>query len=402
MIAIDDVLKAQTRISDAVKRTPCIYAQVVSEALGANVFLKLENLQNTGSFKERGALNRLLTLTTEQKKNGVVAASAGNHAQGVACHANRLGIPATIVMPEGTPLVKVTRTAEYGGEVFLHGANYDESYAHAKSLALEKDAFLIHAYDDAEIIAGQGTVALEILEQCPDVDICVVPVGGGGLIAGIATVMAEQEAMVEVVGVEHQALPSMKAALESGGPVELPPAATIAEGIAVRRVGRLCHSICAEKIGRSIQVSDDEIARAILYLLEREKTVAEGAGAAGLAALLSRKMAQVKGKTIVVLVCGGNIDVNVISRVIEKGLVERGRLGRFSVQVRDRPGALAQILQLAAKTQVNVVEVHHERAFLIGELGEVSLDIVVETRGETHLRELKHALIDHGFQLLAE
>ena len=402
MVNLTNIEEARTRILGRLKRTPCIYAQVVSEAIGANVFLKLENLQTTGSFKERGALNRLLTLTDEEKQNGVIAASAGNHAQGVAFHATRLGIESTIVMPEGTPLVKVSRTSEYGAKVILHGKNYDESFAHAADLAKKNRSFLVHAYDDEEIISGQGTVAFEILEQCPDVDVCIVPVGGGGLLSGIATVMANQDKPVTCFGVEHQDIPSMQAALESGGPVELQPKATIAEGIAVRRVGVLCHAICREHVAGFASVSDDEIARAILYLMEREKTVAEGAGATGLAALLARKLDFVKGKNVVVLVCGGNIDVNVISRIIEKGLVERGRLARFAVQVRDRPGALAQVLKLAAQTGVNVVEVHHERAFLVGELGEVSLEIVVETRGKSHLMELHKVLKENGFQMLAQ
>ena len=396
VITLADIIAARERIRATVVRTPLARSPGLSKVSSGEVRLKLENLQLTGSFKARGALNRLLALTAEERARGVIAASAGNHAQGVAYHATKLGLVSTIVMPVNTPLIKVTRTQGYGANVVLFGENYDEAYAHAVELMDKSGAVYIHAYDDDAIMAGQGTIGLEILEDLSDVDAVVVPIGGGGLIAGIGVAIKAQRPQTRIIGVEAAVLPSMKAAIDAGQPVKLEAARTIAEGIAVRRVGQKPLDACKTVVDEYVTVDDDEIARAIVYLLESDKTVAEGAGAAAVAAVLAGKL-DVKDKRVALLVCGGNIDVNVLSRIIERGLVESGRLARLSVFVPDRPGALADALAEVARTRANVVEVHHERAFITGRLGQVRVDLVVEARGADHVRDLVEALRARGF-----
>jgi threonine dehydratase len=397
VITLAHIEDAAARIAGAVVRTPLSRSSSLSTLTGGDIWLKLENLQLTGSFKARGALNKLLSLTEAERARGIVAASAGNHAQGVAVHAARLGIRTVIVMPVGTPLIKVSRTQAHGAEVVLHGENYDDAYARACELAEKHGYVYVHAYDDDLVMAGQGTIGLEIFEDLPDVDDVIVPVGGGGLIAGIGLAIKARRPKVRVTGVEASVLPSMKRALAEGRPVQLPAARTLAEGIAVRMVGARNLEICRGVVDDIVTVEDDEIARAILVLLEGEKTVAEGAGAAAVAAVLAGRV-PVRGRRVAVLVCGGNIDVNVLSRIIERGLVESGRLARLSVLVPDRPGALADALAEVAKTRANVVEVHHERAFSSGTLGQVRVDLVVETRGADHVRELIDALRGRGFE----
>jgi threonine dehydratase len=396
VITLADIEAARHRIGSSVVRTPLARSPAISDLVGGDVRLKLENLQYTGSFKARGALNRLMALTEDERALGVIAASAGNHAQGVAAWATRLGIKSTIVMPLGTPLIKVTRTQQYGGDVVLFGENYDEAYAHACGLREQSGAIYIHAYDDDAIMAGQGTIGLEILDDMPDVDDVIVPIGGGGLIGGIGVAIKARRPKTRIIGVEAAVLPSMKRAMAEGKPVRLEAARTIAEGIAVRRVGDKNLEVCANVVDEIVTVEDDEIARAIVFLLENDKTVAEGAGAAAVAAVLAKRL-DLKGRKAALLVCGGNIDVNVLSRIIERGLVESGRLARFSVFVPDRPGALADALGEVARTRANVVEVHHERAFLAGRLGQVRVDLVVEARGADHLRDLIDAMRARGF-----
>ncbi len=391
MVTAQDIHDARARLGDSIKVTPMFASAALSDATGGRVSLKLENLQVTGSFKARGAGNKLLGLTPEERHRGVVAASAGNHAQGVAYHAQRLGIPATIVMPVFTPLIKVTRTQSYGAHVVLFGDNYDESFDEAARLARDKGYVYVHAYDDDDVIAGQGTVGFEIVEQMPDVDVVLIPIGGGGLAAGAAVALKSARPQVKIVGVETAVLPSMKRAIEAGEPVRLPAARTLAEGIAVRLVGERTLPLCRDLLDDIVLVEDDEIARAILLLLERDKTVAEGAGAAGVAALIGKKL-DVRGKNVCVLLCGGNIDVNVLSRIIERGLVETGRLTRLEVRIPDRPGALAEMLAEVARCRANVVKVHHERAFVRGGLGQVGVQLVLETRGPAHAAELIEAL----------
>ena len=397
-----DVLRAaHDSIRGVIERTPCERARSLSQELSAEVFLKLENLQVTGSFKARGAGNRLLALSAEERARGVIAASAGNHAQGVAFWAKRLGIQATIVMPVGTPLVKVSRTAEHGANVVLCGENYDDAFEEASRRAAEHNFAYIHAYDDEKVIQGQASVGFEIAEQVNALDVMLIPVGGGGLIAGAACVLKQLNPKLRMIGVEASVLPSMKEALKAKHPVKLPAARTLAEGIAVRLAGERCLPIVARYVDDIVTVDDDAIARAILFLLEREKTVAEGAGAAAVAALLARKV-DVTGLRVCAMVCGGNIDVNVLSRIIERGLVETGRLARLKVLIPDRPGALKDMLDVAARLRCNVVEVHHERAFSRGDLGSVQVELVTEMRGHDHVRELEDALVAGGFRVEAD
>lgn len=397
MVTFSDIQSARARLGDSVRTTPCDFAEALSAHTGARVTLKLENLQVTGSFKARGAGNKLALMGAEERGRGVVCASAGNHAQGVAFHAQRLGVKATIVMPVGTPLIKVARTQAFGAEVVLAGENYDDAYEEARRIEAERGATYVHAYDDEAIIAGQGTIGVEIAEQAPELDVLVVPVGGGGLIAGTALALKTLKPSVRVIGVQVASIPSMKAALQAGAPVMLPAARTLAEGIALRRAGERCVPLVKQHVDDIVLVEDEDIARAILHLLEQQKTVAEGAGAAAVAALLANKVMGLAGKRVVALVCGGNIDVSVLSRIIERGLVESGRLGRLEVTIPDRPGGLAEMLGEVARQRGNIVEVQHERAFARGSFGTVMVQMVVETRGHDHVQAIVEALAKKGY-----
>jgi threonine dehydratase len=375
---------------------------MLSALTGQQVYLKLENLQMTGSFKERGALNRIAMLTPEQSVRGVVAASAGNHAQGVAYHATKRGIRALIVMPLATPLVKVTATRGFGAEVVLHGANYDEACEEAMRLCASERMTFIHPFDDAVVMAGQGTIALELLEQVPQLEAVVVPIGGGGLIGGIACAIKEacsQEARPEirVIGVQTSRLPSMLAAHAAGYPVTVEAATTIADGIAVRRAGDVTLPVVEQYVDEIVTVDEDEIASAILVLLEREKTLAEGAGAAALAALLQNKTS-LNGAHTAVMVCGGNIDVTLLSRIIERGLVQDGRLIRLRIHLLDKPGALADLTRLIASYRANIVDTLHNRAYYGVNLGDTVIDITMETRGREQVTELLAALTAEGYK----
>jgi len=396
MVTLQDIEAARRRIRDAVYLTPCAGSEHFSRLLGCEAFFKLENLQRTGSFKERGALNKLLLLTPDERGRGVIAASAGNHAQGVSYHSGRLGIPATIVMPEATPLIKVSSTRSYGARVILFGANFDESLAEALRIAEEEKLTFVHPFDDDAVIAGQGTIGLELLEQNPFLELVIIPIGGGGLIAGVATALKEVNPRVRVVGVEASALPKMQASIAAGHPVTVDAGRTLADGIAVRRPGERTFPIVQKYVDEIVSCDDEEVANAILLLLEREKTVAEGAGAIALAAAVHQKT-RVKGKRVAMLIGGGNIDVNVISRIIERGLVKDGRLVRLTVTVPDRPGSLAALTQLVARERANVVEIHHNRAFAHAALGDTVVELVLETRGADHIAELVHALQKSGY-----
>jgi threonine dehydratase len=377
--------------------SPCARSETLSRASGSQAHLKLENLQMTGAYKERGALNKLLSLSAAESARGLVTASAGNHAQAVAYHAGRLGLPATIVMPEGTPILKVANTRSHGARVVLAGSSYDEAYSEARRLEHAEGLTFIHPFDDPAVIAGQGTVALEILEQVPDVDVVVVPVGGGGLVSGMAVALKAIRPSIRVVGVETEVLPSMLAAMEQGRPVTVESATSIAEGIAVKRAGELTLAHVRAFVDEIVTVSEEEIAAAILYLLEKEKTVAEGAGAASVAALLERKT-RAEGKKAVAVVSGGNIDVNVVARVIERGLVKNGRLARIDVALLDRPGQLAKVSAVVASHKANVIEVHHTRAFS-DRFGDTVLQLVLETRGNDHVEEILRALRERGYHV---
>lgn len=396
MIALPDIQTALGRIRADIRISPCNHSETFSALTNNAIFLKLDNQQRTGAFKERGALNRMLTLTPEERAHGVIAASAGNHAQGVAYHAGRHGIKARIFMPLPTPLTKVSSTRGYGAEVVLHGANYDEAYAAAVENAAQDHLTLIHAFDDDAVIAGQGTLGLEILQQHPDIQALVVPIGGGGLIGGIACAVKENNPSVLVFGVQPARIPSMKAAVEKGKPVTLDSAKTIADGIAVRRAGERTLPLVQKYVDDIVTVEEEEIANAVLLLLEREKTLAEGAGAAALAAILNHKL-PLAAKRVAVLVCGGNIDVTLLSRIIERGLVKDGRLVRLRVHLPDYPGALHRLTGILADHRANIVETAYDRAYHGVNLGDTAIDITMETRGPEHIAELLAALMTAGY-----
>jgi threonine dehydratase len=396
-ISLSDVNAARERLQGAIYYSPCPYSQMLSALTGQQVYLKLENLQMTGSFKERGALNRIAMLTPEQAARGVVAASAGNHAQGVAYHATARGIRALIVMPLATPLVKVTATRGFGAEVVLHGANYDEACDEATRLCKAGGMTFIHPFDDASVMAGQGTIGLELLEQIPQLEAVVVPIGGGGLIGGIACAIKESRPEIRIVGVQTSRLPSMLAARAEGHPVTIDPSTTIADGIAVRRAGDVTFPVVERYVDEIVTVDEDEIASAILVLLEREKTLAEGAGATALAALLQKKTTLLGAHTAV-LVCGGNIDVTLLSRIIERGLVQDGRLIRLRIHLLDKPGALAELTRLIASYRANIVDTLHNRAYYGVNLGDTVIDITMETRGREQVAELLAALTAEGYK----
>jgi threonine dehydratase len=398
MVTFEDVQAARQRIAEHIYLSPCARSETFSRAIGCQGFLKLENLQMTGAYKERGALNKLLTLAPADRAKGLVAASAGNHAQAVAYHAGRLGVTATIVMPEATPLLKVANTRGHGARVLLHGSNYDEAYAEARRLEQVDGLTFVHPFDDPAVIAGQGTIALELMEQVPDLDAVLVPVGGGGLISGMAVALKARLPRVRVIGVETEVLPCMLASLEEGRLVTVEAASTVADGIAVKRPGELTFQHVQEYVDEILTVSEEEIASAILYLLEKEKTVAEGAGAVAVAALLNHKAHGLEGKRVVALVSGGNIDVNVIARVIERGLVKEGRLVRVIVHLPDKPGQLAKVSAAVANHRANVIEVHHTRAFS-HRFGDTTLQLTLETRGHDHVDEILRALRERGYQV---
>ncbi len=402
MLSLADVERAQARIAGKVRRTPLSESAALSRLTSCQVHLKLENLQFTGSFKERGAASRLLGLSAEERARGVITASAGNHAQAVALHASRLGVVATVVMPEATPLVKVQATESHGARVVLSGTGYDAAAEHAAKIASETGAVYVHPFDDVDVMAGQGTIGLELLEQLPDLDAVIVPVGGGGLIAGIATVLRAQRPDVRIIGVESRTFPGMRRALESELPASLPPAAlpggkTIADGIAVRRVGQLTRQVVKALVDEIALVDEEEIAEAILLLLERERTVAEGAGAVGLAALLHRDLG-LAGQRVVVVISGGNIDVNLVSRVIQRGLVKSGRLCRLWITASDVAGMLHEITGAVARARANIVSIEHDPAFSGVELGQTRVELVIETNGPEHISAVEAELTRAGFE----
>lgn len=398
MITLADVEAARARTRDRIYLSPCARSETLSKLTGTTAALKLDNLQMTGAYKERGALNKLLLLSEAERERGLIAASAGNHAQAVAYHAGRLGVKATIVMPEPTPIMKVANTRAHGARIVLHGANYDEAYAEARRLEHVEQLTFVHPFDDPAVIAGQGTIALEVLEQEPELDAIVVPVGGGGLVSGVATAVKALRPAAKVIGVETEVLPCMIQALDAGKPVTLEGANTIADGIAVKRAGDVTFEHVKRLVDDIVTVSEEEIASAILYLLEREKTVVEGAGAVAVAALMQHKVRGLDGRRVVALVSGGNIDVNLVARVIERGLVKDGRLVRISVALQDKPGQLAKVSAIVANHRANVIEVHHARAFS-HKFGDTTLQLTLETRGPEHVEEILRALRERGYHV---
>jgi threonine dehydratase len=400
MITLDDVLAARERIRGGIYESPCVESIPLSQLTGARVWCKLDYLQRTGSFKERGARNALLRLPAAQRARGVVAASAGNHALGVAYHGGLLGIPVTVVMPRFAPLIKVTNCRALGATVVLHGDDVGEAREKAVELADARGLAFVHPFDNADVVAGQGTMALEILEQTPGVEAVVVPVGGGGLIAGVGTVMKARAPQVEVIGVEPEAAPSLAAALAAGAPTGVALAPTLADGLAVARVGDIPFESDRRVVDRVVSVDEASIALAILRLIELEKSVVEGAGATPLAAFIAGKLAHLAGRTVVLALCGGNIDTNMLGRVLDIGLVGDGRLARFTVSVQDRPGGLARLTAAIAGAGASIHELAHDRAFSGPNVSEVRVICVVETTGPDHLRALHAALDAAGFAIV--
>ncbi|WP_312438719.1 threonine ammonia-lyase [Achromobacter sp.] len=398
MIDIASIQAARENLRGQVLKTPFTLSRTLSDIFGAEIWLKFENLQFTASFKERGALNRMLTLSDEERAKGVIAVSAGNHAQGVAYHAQRMGVPAVIVMPRFTPTVKVANTRRFGAEVVLAGDTFDDAKARGYELACERGLIMIHPYDDEAVMAGQGTVALEMLEDQPKLDTLVIAIGGGGLISGISTAAKAVNPAIEIVGVQTERFPAMYAAVRG---VTMPPGQyTIAEGIAVKSPGDLTLPVVRRLVDRVELVSEADIEHAIVVLLEIEKTVVEGAGAAGLAALLRAQEEgsdRYKGKRIGLVLTGGNIDPLMLGELIERGMVRAGRLARIRVDLRDLPGALAHATKLIADAQANITEVHHQRAFTSLPVRNVEVDFVLQTRGPEHIQEVIDILNAAGF-----
>jgi threonine dehydratase len=394
MIDLQDILQAAERLQGQVLLTPCVESRTLSEIVRAQVFLKFENLQFTASFKERGACNKLAQLTVAERTRGVVAMSAGNHAQGVAYHAQRLGLRAVIVMPRFTPGVKVERTRGFGAEVVLHGDTLEQSRAHALELAAAQNLTFVHPYDDEAIVAGQGTVGLEMLQAVPDLDVLVIAIGGGGLISGIATAAKALKPGIEIVGVQTVRFPAMFNAIK--GTHHPQGTSTIAEGIAVGTPGRITEAIIRERVDDLLLVDEGDIEQAVLMLLEIEKTVVEGAGAAGLAALL-KYPERFTGRKVGLVLCGGNIEPLLLAAIIERGMVRAGRLARVKVGSRDVPGALARITTVVADAGANIDEVHHQRAFSSLSAQNVEIELVLQTRGHDHVNEVLAHLRAAGF-----
>ena len=395
-ITLDAIEQARERIGSQVATTPLARSAVLSARIGADVHLKYENLQFTASFKERGALHRLLLLGEAERRRGVVAMSAGNHAQALAYHGSRLDIPVSIVMPRHTPNAKVAQTRVFGAEVLLHGSQFAETLAFTQQLAVERDQTLVHPFDDDAVIAGQGTLSLEMLEQAPDLDTLVVPVGGGGLIAGVATAAKALRPDIAVVGVQAKRF-SAAAALFNGEPVPTPKAGTVAEGIAVGMPGERTMPLIREHVDRLVTVADRDIERAIFVLLEVEKTVTEGAGAAALAALLVEP-SLARGKTAVVL-SGGNIDMMILSSVLQRGLVRSRRLVRLAVEISDVPGSLAAVTAILGEHDSNIVDIVHQRAFRASSARATVVELVLQMRGEEQVDEVIEALRQRGYDV---
>ena len=395
MLELNDIQAAATRLQGHLLRTPCVASRTLSDITGAEVFLKFENLQFTASFKERGACNKLAQLTEAERQRGVIAMSAGNHAQGVAYHAHRLGLRAVIVMPRFTPGVKIERTRGFGAKIVLHGDTLDEARTHALTLAEQQQLVFVHPYDDVDIVAGQGTVALEMLQDVPELDTLVVAVGGGGLIAGMATAAKALKPGIEIIGVQTSRFPAMVNAIK--GTHHPQGNSSIAEGIAVGTPGKIPHAIITRLVDDLVLVDEGDIEQAIVMLLEVEKTLVEGAGATGLAALL-KYPERFKGKKIGLVLCGGNIDPLLLAAIIERGMVRAGRLARIRVSARDIPGTLAKITATVADAGANIDEVHHQRAFTTLAAQNVEIELVIQTRGPQHIAEVLAQLLKAGLE----
>ena len=395
---LNQIISAREKMKGIVHQTPLDFSQTFTDMSHNEVYLKLENLQKTGSFKVRGSINKLTSLSKEELSKGVIAASAGNHAQGVAYSSKMLNIPCTIVMPKGAPLSKIQATKNYGAEIVLEGDVFDDALAHAMELSEKQGFTLVHTFDDDEIIAGQGTVGLEILEQLPDVEAIICPVGGGGLIAGIAVAVKEKNPNVAIYGVEASACPSMAQSLLEKKPISVPSRPTVADGIAVKKPGVRNLEIVEKYVDDLVTVDELEMIRTMFLLLERNKLLVEGSGASSLAALLYEKL-NIKGKKVVALLSGGNVDVNFISRIIERGMVEAGRYARFSIIIVDKPGGLQRVLTNITEADANILSVHHTRMGRNIYPGYTEIEIAVETKSHEHILDLQKALTAKGYRV---
>jgi len=402
MIDIEKIKEAQKRVEQVAVKTPFAYAPVLSKRAGCDIFLKKENLQVTGAFKIRGAFNKIATLSEEDKKRGVVAASAGNHAQGVAFSSNYFDIKATIVMPENTPLTKINGVKAYGAEVLLHGSNYDEAYMYAMDFAKKEGRVFVHPFADEDVMAGQGTIALEILEENQDIDMIVVPIGGGGLIAGMASAVKQINPKIKVIGVTAAGAPALRNSYYLGKPVDSTDVRTIADGIAVRDTSKKTLDIILENVDGIVEVDDEEIADAILFLLENQKLVVEGAGAVGVAALLYNKLDINKNSKVAIVVSGGNIDVTMLSVIIEKGLIKSYRKMKLIVTLIDKPGSLMKLTELLASVSANIVQIGYDRTSVSLAYGDANVSIGLETKGKEHQEEIRELLTKHGYRFYEE
>ncbi len=396
MVELADVQQAARRLEGIARKTPVLHSERLSERLGCQVYIKLENLQVTGAFKIRGATNCIAQLSEDERARGVITASAGNHAQGVAASAAAAGIPATIVMPETTPLVKVQQTEHYGPEIVLSGDDFEDAQTHAYSLAEERRLTFVHPFDDDRVIAGQGTIGLEIVEQVPDLDCVIVPVGGGGLISGVATAVKELRPEARVIGVQAENAPAMYESYRLKSLTQVDAPGTIADGIAVCEPCRRTLAVILERVDDMVTAGERDIARAMLELLEHHKLVAEGAGATPVAALEQRR-SELSDRTVALIVSGGNADVTTLAAIIERGLVEAGRVVRLQVTLPDRPGSLAALTQVIAEAKANIVEIFHDRLGVSLELGQAEVEIALATRGPEHIAEVLDRLYQEGF-----
>jgi threonine dehydratase len=397
MIELKEILKAKERLKGIVRKTPIAYAPILSEKSGGSVYVKKENLQLTGSFKLRGAFNKIAKLNSEEKAKGVVAASAGNHAQGVAYSAKHFGLKATIVMPEATPLLKVSGVKRYGAEVVLHGANYDEAYAYAMNFAQKNNATFVHPFADEDVIAGQGTIALELLDELEDIDMILIPLGGGGLISGMASAIKQLKPEIKVIGVVASGANSRKLSFEQKKPINSESVKTIADGIAVRDTLPNMLEYILELVDDIIEVEDTEIASAILFLLEQHKLVVEGAGAVGAAALMHNKI-DIKGKNVVLPLSGGNIDVTMLAQIIEKGLVKSSRKMNLIVTLIDKPGSLKNLTRIFEELAANIVQIDYDRDSVALDFGDANVTIALETKGEEHQEQIRQHLSKEGYR----
>lgn len=397
MIDLTTIYQANERIKGVVVETPFAYAPRLSEECGCEIYLKKENLQVTGAFKIRGAYNKIATLSESERAQGVIAASAGNHAQGVAMAAQIFGIRALIVMPESTPLTKINGVRYYGAEVILAGSNYDEAYAYASAYGQEHGMVFVHPFADEAVMAGQGTIALEMLETCPDLDAVVIPVGGGGLISGMASAIKALSPQTKVIGVSAQGAPAMKESFDAKRPIDSPSVRTIADGIAVRDTSEITLKHILETVDQIVTVDDEEIANAILFLLERQKLVVEGAGAAGVAAMLHGKLDEFKGKKVGIVLSGGNMDVTLLSVIIEKGLIKSGRKMKVTVTLVDKPGALMQLTEMLQSLNANIVHIAYDRTSTTLAYGDANVTIHLETKGKEHQDHIRIMLKEHRY-----